>query len=491
MAHFSSLPTEIYHMILQECNFKTYRTLCLVSKAVHSIVAPYLYREIHWGCLSAQLSKWSCKTLQLVVRSIINNPNLAAHVRSVNLYLDYEYDFDHEEEYLESYAGSGDADAEIYEQAMILLRSIGVDDEDSWSGALQSGNMDAWMAIFLSRLTSLESLTLNPPLVHHAAFTGEMFSHLAESGHLKDLRRVNFGENREGYEMAGLCIPNELVVPLFRLPSLSELELTLTDPMVKSWDTDPEKVSKTLTQLRLYRSYITGDDVDGLLSLTPALRQLHCGFLRDERESDGAEKIDYNRLHHALSRVSTTLETLTIDVRWHEKNCDCFGADLGLLGQLPLPSLAGFRALKELDVPIELLLGKRPWTGRSLVDTLPPGLQSLTLHDERVTWRVPLGSHHQQRQSGDNAMQEIIDALAGYLERLEKHAALSRLVLDVGHGQPFRGDDLVDPGTRRCISAQVEELRGLAEEAQILAQRNIPPSTAATYLTKRTVNRLE
>jgi hypothetical protein len=464
MATLPALPTELHRMILRECDFKAYLSLSLVTKAIHSIAIPYLYREIHWGCYPGHLTKWSSKNLQHLVRSLIENPRLAAHVRSLNLYIDYEYDFDYEEEYLESYPIS-QADFNIHAQSMVLLRSLEFDDDSTgWSDALEAGNPDAWIALLLSQLGALRSLALNAPLLHHSTYITTAFNQLARIGHFKHLRRVVFGEILPGYEMAGLRIPNELVIPLFSLPSLDELELTLTDPMVKTWELDSKKASKSLTKLRLYRSHITGDDVDGLLSLTPALREVYCGFLRDEREADITDKIDYSLLHGALSRVSGTLEILAIDVRWNNKSCDAFGVDLGTLGQLPMPPLTEFRALKRLEIPGDLLLGKKPWTSRSLVDTLPPNLQSLTLKDESATWRMPWGTMSEQTRSRDNAMQGIIDRIGQYLEHPARSTMLESLTVDLANGPRFSGD-LVDPLTDRYYSVQVEQLRKLAETA--------------------------
>jgi hypothetical protein len=387
-------------------------------------------------------------------------------VRSLNLHIDYEYSFEYEEDYLESYPTS-QADPDIYAASMVLLQRLAFGDNSTWwSDALEVGNLDSWIALLLSQLGRLQFVTLNAPLLHHSTYLAKTFNYLARTGQFECLQRVSFGENLQGYEMAGLCIPNELVTPLLGLPSLQELELTLTDPMVKTWELDVNSPSATLRTLRLYRSHITGNDVDGLISLAPGLRELHCGFLRDEREIDMAEKIDYHMLHQALRRVSETLEMLTVDVCWNDKNCAVFGVDFGILGPLPMPSLSGFHALKRLEIPLELLLGKRPWNTRIVADALPSNLQSLTLKDERVTWRMPWGTMHEQTRSRDNDMQDIIDQVSGYLTCPQRHASLESLTLDLDNGPPFPGD-LIDPATGRCYSVQVEQLRTLAESARV------------------------
>ncbi|KAL3444678.1 hypothetical protein BJX65DRAFT_310677 [Aspergillus insuetus] len=466
MVVFSALPAEIWSMILGDCDFKAYRTLSLISKDFRSIATPYLYREIHWGCLPAHLENWSCKNLQCLVQTLIENPGLAVHVRSLNLHIDYEYSFEYEEYYLESYPMS-QADPDIYAASMVLLQSLSFGDDSTWwSDALDAGNPDAWIALLLSQLGRLQSLTLNAALLHHSTYIAKAFNHLARTGHFKYVQRISFGENLQGYEMAGLCIPNELVTPLFGLPSLQELDLTLTDPMIKTWDLDVNSPSTTLRTLRLYRSHITGNDLDGLISLTPGLRELHCGFLRDEREIDMAEKIDYHMLHQALRRVSEMLEILTVDVCWNDKNCAVFGVDFGILGPLPMPSLSEFHALKRLEIPLELLVGKRPWATRTLADALPSNLQFLTLKDERVTWRMPWGTMYEQTRSRDNDMQDIIDQISGYLTCSQRQAFLESLTLDLSNGPPFPGD-LIDPATGRCYSVQVEQLRTLAETARV------------------------
>ncbi|KAL4862838.1 hypothetical protein BDV12DRAFT_202656 [Aspergillus spectabilis] len=314
MAAFTTLPIEIQHMVLEVSDFATLRSLALVSKSMRPGANRFLYRELFWGP-QGHITAWSCKTVQQLLRSLIEHPQLASLVKHVNLDLDYEYNFIEQDTHLEDWEPV-DSDPQITELGRKLVDRLGLENPKSWYSRLKWTYMDNWIALLLAQLETMETLKLGPSLLHKSTKISAVFGRLIYPGspHFRRLGHACFGENAQGFEMAGLDFGDAMVVSLFYLPSLQELDLTIDFPAVKYWDI--KEPSHSLRTLRLWRCNIfTPDDVDRLLTVAPALETLHLGWNEDIEMFEDNDRFDFANLLPSLGRISNTLEDSTIDVR--------------------------------------------------------------------------------------------------------------------------------------------------------------------------------
>ncbi|GIJ90882.1 hypothetical protein Asppvi_009847 [Aspergillus pseudoviridinutans] len=355
---------------------------------------------------------------------------------------------------------------------------MGFPQKDRWYTALSEGSVDAVIALILSQLENLETLKLALCLVDDSLFVGMVLKHLIMvrgGGSFSSLRCVKFGDNVNGYDILDIQANIDQILPCFFLPSLEELIVTIHEPDLSSWRKLKEELhqkqqSQSLTTLRLYRCDIDPKHVEKLVMLAPRLKVLHCGFLRHISASEYSEETDFAHLCSALLPAVDTLEELTIDMRWTEKNCDVFSMPLSSAGRVPMGSLQQFHVLKRLDIPTELLLGNLNRSGHShkrLSDLLPPSLQSLCLVDNTVTWESISDRH--SPNSTKNSMQASIDALAEYLRDRAQHAPFLRDVVLNYEGRPWEGHSLLDPTYIGNIArpTQPQLLRRIAEASGV------------------------
>ncbi|KAL2869770.1 uncharacterized protein BJX67DRAFT_378825 [Aspergillus lucknowensis] len=470
MPALSTLPPELQLLIFEHCTFRSHYSLALVSKSIRPLATACLYRKIHlWDCCTGYLAEWTRKTLQPLLRSLIENPKLAALVKSVCLQASYEYVFGPEEDYLEE-PDPQEPDSELCTQALGLVQQLQLADQEAWVEALQGGSIDAWLSLLISQLGALELLQLSTPLLHRSTHLSKVLNHMIRPGSdfFNRLGHVLLGDDEWVDQVAGAVVEHAMFIPFYCLPALKEFELTVNSPNIKQWGIrDP---LESLKILRLWDCNMTADEVDGFLALAPNLTELYCGFVRDVNDMDTfRQRIDFALLHSALTRVSSSVEFLTVDVRWNDRNnergTDHFGVPLRRLGAVPMGSLREFHAVKRLKIPVELLLGKRP----RLADVLPPNLHHLTLIDETVIWISPEGAEPEALTDrvSDHALQDVIDALDVYLGTPREHASLEEVVLDL-RGLIYYGNDLVDPDNPGVYqSAQVRQLRRMAETSRV------------------------
>jgi hypothetical protein len=235
MSSLSTILVELQRLILQESDISTCHSLASTSRSIRPVATEYLYRTIDGSIGIA--GWWTCRDVQLLLRNITENPPLASLILTVNWTPTYNPDG--------GMIGTGylagmkfkDADVEIHDQAMGLLQRMQMSDLDSWSEDLKSGSLDPRIALLISQFQCLQELTLAPRLLHKSEYMGRVFTHLVKprSGYFTRLRSVKFGENRCAFEMAGLNISDEIIMPLLYLPAVESLNLTLHMPCIATW----------------------------------------------------------------------------------------------------------------------------------------------------------------------------------------------------------------------------------------------------------------
>jgi hypothetical protein len=128
------IPFDVHLMILEHCNFRTVHSYALVSKGTTPAASRYLYPDLHWGP-SGDIYDWSCNTIQKLLRTLVDRPELALLVRAVNFDVEYIYESDGEETYLSkqrTYA----ANPESIKLAKKLVWRLRLPDAKSWNSAL-------------------------------------------------------------------------------------------------------------------------------------------------------------------------------------------------------------------------------------------------------------------------------------------------------------------------------------------------------------------
>ncbi|KAL3483091.1 hypothetical protein BJX62DRAFT_245240 [Aspergillus germanicus] len=321
MPTLSALPVELQRSILEKCDFSSLCALIFTCRAIWPVATEYLYRKIVWEGETG----WTCRNIQLLFRTFIEDPQLALMVDTLDLGpRESNFGFTNRYEYPND-VGRADIDMAIYEQATETLRTMEIPDPESWSDDLKSGSLDPWIALLISRCRRLQSLTLAPPLVHRSKYLGIILIHLVRphSRHFDRLRHVKLGKDGEALDLAGLHISRWIIVALLFLPALDHLELTLSSPLVESWPAKrPEMPLKTLA---LWQSNVSCEDLNGLLELAPMLQVFRCGFLRDRGNLQDSDLVDFDELCLTLEPVSDTLKSLRLDVRWLSTNTERVG----------------------------------------------------------------------------------------------------------------------------------------------------------------------
>ncbi|KAF7589928.1 hypothetical protein BBP40_003508 [Aspergillus hancockii] len=471
MAHLSNLPSEVLYLVLAICDSTTLHSLSLVSRALHHLSNRFLYSHIGW-IYHHDERRPRCPPLTLLLRTLLAHSELALLIKRVHL---DDHCWASMEDHLEDTVPDS-LDLQTIDAAMDLINKMGFPQKDRWYAALSERSVDAVIALILAQLESLETLKLALCLVDDSVFVGMVLKHLIMGrggGSFSSLRYVKFGDNVNGYDALDLQANIDQIVPCFFLPSLKELVVTIHEPDFCSWPPPKEELrqkpqSQSLTTLRLYRCDIDPKHVEKLVTLAPRLKVLHCGFLRHTSASEHSEKIDFADLRSALLPLADTLEELTIDMRWAEKNCDVFSLPPSSAGRVPMGSLQQFHVLKRLDIPTELLLGNLSWHPRKrLSDLMPPSLQTLCLVDNTVTWES--SSDRRNPNPTKNSMQASIDALADYLKGRAQHAPCLQDIVLSYEGRPWEGTSLLDPTYVGSIArpTQPQQLRRIAEASGV------------------------
>ncbi|KAL3466405.1 hypothetical protein BJX64DRAFT_284665 [Aspergillus heterothallicus] len=428
MVQLNSLPFELHSMILDDCDFTTTRSYALAARATSSVANQHLYREIHLGP-SGHITQWTCETVQRLLRTLIQRPDLAVCVRIVDLDITYTCDFVEEKRYLEK-VSVGRANAEFTGLAKTIVEKLGLPDSRSWDLKLRHTSLDPWIALLLAQLTSMETLRLGPALLHISTFLSSMFDHLIRQhpGHFARIRSVSLGRADGGYKVAGLLYMPELYAAFFRLPCLEEFEMSL-ECFPKLGKSGFQEAPNSLTTFRLLRSGgITPEAVANLVTLTPNLETLHLGWNEIKEPFNPfieSPQINFAAVKSAINVLSQSLKSLTIDVTHYKLKTRHLAAEddpthpFFYWAQSSLGSLASLVFLEHLRVPVNVLMDHVPWT-TTLGDVLPKALKTLILTDETLTWRE--GIFNDSLMPWEHSLSALVNLLGSYVLQHQRYA---------------------------------------------------------------------
>ncbi|KAK6385319.1 hypothetical protein LTR65_009245 [Meristemomyces frigidus] len=348
-------------------------TLSLTSRAMRNAATPYLYKTFQQGLHS--------RTMGRFVRSLCHNPELAKHVRSIDIHPNQ----------LKPDSSPTPADAQLFTDAASALKELSCHDEIC--SALQRGCYSALALLLVSLTTKLASLHLG------SLFSEEVIDGLfqqTETGvvviqdklctccanisiwylwievifgtlHLRNRYQRLTEAHVVGTGILGLGAARALL----HLPSLQKMTCENFGTITAPFDWGEATADSNLTALHIEGGYLSVNDVAGMAKSCKGLRELSVEWDAEAVIEDDwveAPSIDVSSVLEVIHDYVATLETLVlVDL-----------ADEGRIFSSRASNIHDFIALRTLEVDESVLVGGTTW---GLVELhFPPNLVSLVVH---------------------------------------------------------------------------------------------------------------
>ena len=408
MANIHQLPQEVLRNTSDYLYRRDLLRFSLVSKPIRTVVEPSLYREIDlsWNPQARRSRKHDAPVHRLL-RSIISRPDLAQHIRDLR-FRGEKRSFGPQERrdtrkplpvgsprsLWKSYQKSDLTSAEMTGMES-LIRSLKLPAEERWLEGLRQGWVDVFVALVISRASNLRDLGLNSDFQRETDLIGILIKEaVSRSPKLcfAALESITFGIDIEyNRDVVNHDVDLNQILPVFSIPSVKSLCMALPAKEI-TWPKDQVPTS-SLTSLTLHHSQLSEEMLGQLLRCTPSLRSLDYRSWyniesngRPNREFE--ELLDCVKLSASLAHVQETLEDLRICARFIAPQ-EMFPEDethRPMKGNLD--SLHKFPHLRNLDIPIVVLLGWTPHhddddsLSPKLRDLFPPSLRNLVLTDD-------------------------------------------------------------------------------------------------------------
>lgn len=427
MASLLGCPVELIDGILGHTSSNDLVAVSLASKELHRLATPLLYSQINLS-----VHRNNPRPIIHLCRTIFNKPELAKHVTSVRLR-------DAEPEIQNLYVDSQDYQAKIPKasppqptdedgmpQFIPFIKRSRVTYDRIWIEKLRAGDLNAFVALLLSKLPKLVSFRVGyavilpymetadenvPPkfMMGENQFLGKVFQSAAldERDHgLSRLRRLEEISFPGPMDYPGwnpdFCSVWDMVA-LMSLPSIRSIScwcvnytagrpIPISLQQTVAWQSGPPNALH-LTSLSL--SYVRPGLLTQILKRTPALKSLSWeykhlpGFVPQRNMLD---IVDLDDLVEDLELVQDTLEDLTLSMALHSDPTNWaqwmeYGSYIQIYGSLN--GLRDFVNIKSFKVPFQLVLGD--WDGdeegeaRLLEESMPPNVKVVTLTDARTS----------------------------------------------------------------------------------------------------------
>jgi hypothetical protein len=410
MASFLTCPTELIDSILEQVSFYDLVALSLVNKRLYGWATPLLYSRVDFS-----IRRDNPRPIIHLARSIFNKPELATYVHFVRLR-------DGEPEIQELHLESGryqdsiskvsppqPTDKDGISEFVLLTASSGLSYSNLWTEKLREGDLNAFIALLLSKLPNLksfrvgyaavlpylettESQRVRPKTAGENQFLGKVFQSavfdssnhgLSRFQHLEDISFPG-PMNTDPGRNPDLCNPWDIIA-LLSLPSVRSISGWCLNPKSLPFTWLPSSPDPAyLTSLSL--SFVHVKFLAQILERTRALKSLgwEWKYIPDVDQLN-TNTIDLDRFVEALKPVQDTLEDLTIsatdNIAWHHYDF----ARIYVQGSLN--GLRSFANIKRFKAPFGLLLPD--WNvqkdeTRRLEDSIPPNVELVTVTDART-----------------------------------------------------------------------------------------------------------
>ncbi|KAK4207043.1 hypothetical protein QBC37DRAFT_456706 [Rhypophila decipiens] len=385
--NFLDLIPDVKLPILDHLSQSDLPTLCLAHRRLDELARPVLYSCVE---LPSGFGRYQPHPIAPFLRTIISKPELSRRIRHLS--------------FLEKPPPSGhlygtgpefQVSPSDMEGVVQFVEGCEVSYRDFWIEALQAGTMEAYLAVLLLNLPSIDYLRIEQGLLMETGFVGRVLrSYLCDTppslvlpprytGSLQGLRDICI-DPRNPPPIRNT--PN--ILPMFYLPSLKKLSIWIDDPADEfRWPTSNPPQALGLKSLKVQG--LSEAQLGSLLSATPSLPSL--AYTREfyveprshshrTRRHPGVLEpvIDLRALGISLAVVKDKLITLQIRTRDHSINRFLRGV-AGLRFERPTTSLclAEFHQLKVLEVPSEFIMGFPAMP--VLEDNLPPNIEELAI----------------------------------------------------------------------------------------------------------------
>ncbi len=321
------LPVELWDMIFDHIAESDLATLNNVCTSLHRLTEPRLYRVIRWtNGKPSEVSQRSPR-IHLLLHSILNRPELALYITEARFTSYIENVRSREPKAIPSLwrHGSNSGFTKIESgKVESLIERARLSPKNEWLEEFNRGAGDVIIAILLSQLSKLESLHIEVGFQEEdRPFIGSMLRQALTSStsstglpHFETLKMVDISIDRANNSFHAVVIDfDQQVAPLFDLPAIETLSLSWLAPETTPLWPGMRPVATTLTTLIVKRSRINENILGQLLAATPNLKNLVCE-LAYEYKFRPNEFCDCAKLRSALDQIKTTIESLTVQLRF-------------------------------------------------------------------------------------------------------------------------------------------------------------------------------
>ncbi|EJP60792.1 uncharacterized protein BBA_10260 [Beauveria bassiana ARSEF 2860] len=421
-------PNELLLSLLNLLPLTDLLSMSRVSKSIYALSLPLIYSTIE--------TTWVLGTMPpvvLLLRSLVERPELSGHIRNLRL------------------EGNGvqgrteltelpafPIDAPLLSKASKIIKATKVPFVDRWIHELQSGTVDAIVALLLAMLPNLTSLFLGPNFTVRSRLWGGMFQCALckpqqnyQLPAYKILRHVTSKFRAKEYYHDDICNAAD-VLPLFYLPSIENLSVSIDNPAEFTWPASHAPAPSSIVSLDIYR--LRESRLEPVLSVLKGLQRLHWHWFYqpdlDEEVSKGVVRLDTAAA--ALNKVADTLTDLTISAMTRPAYSVGDYDPPPLEIQASLDGLSRLRKLKILSLPWAFLIGMgfSESPTKRLLSALPPSLEVLRL-------TADLDDHDEWEWEEEDS---VIDAIKLELAGLSssRHPSLRRIILPI----PFEHSEI-------------------------------------------------
>lgn len=445
LSALTQLPEELLRSCLQHLSPAHLHATCSVSKLLRRLATPFLYSTIRfsWGEISSGKPQVE-PPLALLVRSIVHDPSLAHHIRTIELQGDgFRWGSYRGKTPRISVSGLGLLNTDAFPASvaprlaayitLIQATGVSVSDVDLWVRELCDGSMDAMVALLLSQTQRLERLDIGPSFANETRLLGMMLRAAVcqmdvptQKRPYQHLTKVSFdpGWIDKRYRtyssiqdaLAFFYIPNIRHMYLF-----IENDPSFTWPGIRTTGTNatvtcPPRPSSLLS-FRL--DQIREAHLEQVLSVTPSLQSLDWKWsYQPGNGPHNTPVVDLTKITGILSRVRNTLRELHVTADSLPGVGGIEPPPVEIVGTLR--ALGDLPHLQNLQIPLAVLVGFEPKPALRLANTVPTSIEILTITDDLVQ----LLTRH--LWDGDH----VADLVEAFLQGSpETHPRLRRLVM--------------------------------------------------------------
>ncbi|KAJ5455927.1 uncharacterized protein N7458_004191 [Penicillium daleae] len=452
-------PTEILREIFVHIDQADLLALSRTHRSLRPAIEPLLY-----SCVKFTWSKSHNPAVPQFLRTIIRRPELAAYVKE--LILDGK-DFD-ADMWAYKHQSPKLAVKEIDLQLLIeCATGFNVSYRDEWIQELQSGTMDAFVALLLSQLSTLTSLYLGENFCRESRCVGHILrSSLCEKSdsfhsfqHLRDVSTLypSIGLDQRRYRTARNTAD---VLPLFYLPTVEQIRVFIDNPVIFEWPAVFTPSAQSLLSLDL--TMIREGNLGKLLSVTPKLESLKWDwyYRPDLRDDSVTDIINLDQLAADLALVRENLTSLSITAGADVSRAEPAPPEVYFKG--PFSVFSGLDKLKTLEVPIPFLFGfsRSDSNILGLEKLLPKSLEWLSLTDRLC---------YQEEWQWEWEMDYLLDVISSWFGKKEQFTPRLRgirFVLEVMRVRDFVPDIIQKFRDVELQAAQVDMKFEILERPQ-------------------------